>query len=434
MTEGLRHRAPPKLGKFEIIKELGRGSTAVVYLGYDPFMERNVAMKVALPKLARDDGSSEVFRKMFFNEAHVAGMLDHKFILPVYDAGAEGDFMYLVMEYVKGSKTLAHYTGRDNLLPVPKTLEVIYKCCTALDYAHSRGVIHRDIKPSNILLTEENDVRVADFGIAQVMRAEETQIMGVMGSPLYMSPEQVGEQPLTNQTDLYSLGVVMYQLLTGRPPFVANTLPSLINMIVNEEPPLMRVFMPDTPEPLEMVLKKALAKNTGARYQRGGDFAADLVAAFKQQKHIAVATDSSRQEKFKRLRANRFFRSFMDSEIWEIIDACMWSELPAGKTVITEGELDESFYIIVKGKAVVKKAEVVLSTLGEGDCFGEMAYFTKTTRTASVETVEDIMLVKASSALLERASLACQLRFMKVFVNTLIERLSITSAKLANNA
>ena len=422
---------PEKLGKFEIVRELGRGSMAVVYLGYDPFMDRNVAVKVALPKFLKDPETGPQFKKMFFNEARITGMLDNKFILPVYDAGIEGHLLYMVMEYISGGTTLKHYARPDNLLDTPKVLELIFKCCRALDYAHSRDVIHRDIKSTNLLLTTDIDVRIADFGIAQVMKAEDTQVLGVMGSPRYMSPEQISEKTLTNQTDLFSLGVVMYELLTGHLPFTANTLPGLANQIATEEPPLMREHNPDIPDSLEMIIKRALAKNPAARYPRGMDFAADLNLAFKHESHVMQRSDSTKQEKFKRLKANPFFKDFFDSEVWEVIDHSEWAEYSPEEVIVTEGDLDDSFFILVKGKVEVRKGEAVLSTLTEGQCFGEMGYFTKSKRTASIVSKDEVMLIKVTSVEMEKASTNCQLRFMKVFLLTLIQRLSSTSAKLS---
>lgn len=428
----LEQSLPMKLGKFEIMNEIGRGNMAVVYLGHDPFMGRDVAIKVAHPHFIQDINTGSLYRKMFFNEARIAGMLDNKYIIPVYDAGIEDNFLYIVMEHVKNAKTLRQYCDPEDLLPISKVLEIIYKCCRALDYAHTRDVIHRDIKPSNILLTEDMDVRISDFGIAQIIRADATQFVGLMGSPLYMSPEQISEQPLTNQTDLYSLGALMYELLTGHPPFYAQTIPAIANLILNEEPPLMRSYRHDIPEALEPIIKRALAKRPEGRYSKGLDFAADILLAFKHQMHVATAQDTSRQEKFKRLKTNRFFRDFFDSEIMEVVDNGNWGEFAEGETIISEGDLDDSFYVIIQGSVNVRKGEVLLSSLEAGDCFGEMGFFSKTHRTASIMATTGVKLIKANSTMLEKSSLNCQIRFMRVFLHALIERLSKTSSLVSN--
>jgi serine/threonine protein kinase len=422
---------PKKLGKYEIVRHVGSGSMASVYLGHDPFIDRQVAIKVAHPKFMRDEKYSAQYRKMFFNEARIAGMLDNRFILPVYDAGLEGDLLYIVMEFVDGALTLKNFAAPGRLLPVPKVLEIVYKCCRALDYAHSRGVVHRDIKSSNILVTEDHDIRVADFGIAQIIKGDDTQVVGLMGSPRYMSPEQLQDRPLTNQTDIYSLGVVMYELLTGRFPFDAETLPALVRKIMHEEPPLMSTHNPQVPGYLEMIMKRTLSKNTASRYPTCLDLAADVSQAFKQHKHSVLAADTSRQERFEKLKKLSFFQGFFDSEVMEVIDASEWGEFTDGAVIISEGDLDDSLYIIVGGTVTVQKGGSILTRLGAGDCFGEMAYFSKARRTASIVAEGPVMLTKVNSTLIDRASTNCQLRFLKTFLRTLIERLSSTSSKLA---
>lgn len=422
---------PLRLGKFEISRELGRGSMAVVYLGHDPFMNRQVAIKVALPKYIRDKNTANVFRKMFFNEARIAGMLDNRFILPVYDAGIEKDFLFIVMEYIGNGSTLKPYCSKENLLPVPKVIELVYKCCRGLDYAHSRDVVHRDIKPSNILLTEEMDVRIADFGIAQIMHGEETQVLKLMGTPYYMSPEQVSEQELTHQTDIFSLGVLLYELLTGVLPFNATTFAALTHQILNREPALMRQIRPEVPEILEMIVKRALAKKPENRYPRCSDFASDLLLAFRNESHAAVTGDRTKQEKLRKLKQNRFFSDFFDSELWEIIEACEWSEYGPNDTIITEGDLDDSFYVIVQGSVTVMKGERLLAQLHDGDCLGEMAFLSKDRRTASIFADGEVMLLKLNGTDLEKTSAHCQLRFMRVFISTLVNRLSQTTERLS---
>ena len=216
---------PAKIGKYEIQAQIGRGNMGVVYSAVDPFSARRVALKVAHPHQIEEMGAGR-FRKLFFNEARAAGVLDHPNLLTIYDADMDGDLCYLVMELVEGGETLEGFCKPDTLLPVRVVVGVIYKLAKALDYAHRQGIIHRDIKPSNILRTIDNDVKLADFSIALVNRGDvaETQFDGFMDSPLYMSPEQINEQPVNAQSDLFSLGVVMYQMLTGHHPFKASSL------------------------------------------------------------------------------------------------------------------------------------------------------------------------------------------------------------------
>src|SRR6185437_9354018 len=173
---------PERIGKYMVIKEVGRGSTGVVYLSHDAYYGRDVAIKVYNVDPGADAERSRVQRKMFLSEAHLVGMLQHPHILPIYDAGEEGDHCYIVTEHVHGARTLAAYCRPDNLLRIDDTVEIIFKCAKALHYAHTRGVIHRDIKPSNIMLTQDSDVRIIDFGIALVSDSEISRIEGIAGS------------------------------------------------------------------------------------------------------------------------------------------------------------------------------------------------------------------------------------------------------------
>src|SRR6201988_1702764 len=224
-------RMPDKIGKYAVIKEVGRGSTGVVYLSHDSYYGRDVAIKVYNMDSGGDEERARIARKMFLSEAHLVGMLQHPHILPIYDAGEENGHCYIVTEHVHGARTLAAYCRPDNLLRIDDTVEIIFKCAKALHYAHTRGVIHRDIKPSNGMLTQYSDVRIIDFGIALVADSDFSRIKGISGTPSSMSPEQVQSLDLTNASDLYSLGAVMYELLTGHRPFRAGNLPKLLHQI-----------------------------------------------------------------------------------------------------------------------------------------------------------------------------------------------------------
>ena len=215
---------PERIGKYVIIKEVGRGSTGIVYLSHDAYYGRDVAIKVYNIDAGGDDERARIARKMFLSEAHLVGMLQHPHILPIYDAGEENGHCYIVTEHVHGARTLAAYCRPDNLLRIDDAVEIMFKCAKALHYAHSRGVIHRDIKPSNIMLTQDSDVRIIDFGIALVAGLRHLAHRRHRRQPSYMSPEQVQSLELTNRSDLYSLGAVMYELLTGSRPFRAGNL------------------------------------------------------------------------------------------------------------------------------------------------------------------------------------------------------------------
>ena len=219
-----------------------------------------MAIKVYNMDTGGDEERARIARKMFLSEAHLVGMLQHPHILPIYDAGEENGHCYIVTEHVHGARTLAAYCRPDNLLRIDDTVEIMFKCAKALHYAHSRGVIHRDIKPSNIMLTQDSDVRIIDFGIALVSDSDISRIEGIAGSPSYMSPEQVQSLELTNRSDLYSLGAVMYELLTGvapvprRQPAKAAAPDRLRDATADPHP------APDVPEELETVVALAMQK------------------------------------------------------------------------------------------------------------------------------------------------------------------------------
>ena len=251
--------ALPKIGKYEVIKELGKGATSAVYQAYDPFQNRQVAIKVVFPEALGDREHGKRYRKLFITEASLAGKLSHPHIVGIYDAVADDEASYIVMEYVDGT-TLEQYARHDALLPVQRIVEIIYKCARALEYASNQGVIHRDIKPANILLASGSDIKVSDFGAALTQSADTTQVSGI-GSPAYMSPEQVKEQHLTHQTDMFSLGVVMYQLLTGQPPFRGANNYNIIYQIINVDPPPPIAVRPDIPPRIDAIVMRADRKS-----------------------------------------------------------------------------------------------------------------------------------------------------------------------------
>ena len=418
---------PEKLGKYEVLSEIDRGSMGIVYLGHDPYIDRSVALKIALADSLTDEESGERYRKMFFNEAHTAGKLTHPNIIGIYDAGMDEEVCYIVMEYIEGGDTLKTHTKSGNLLPIDKVVEVIFKCAKALDYAHREGVVHRDIKPSNILITRDKDAKIGDFSIAHINKPDntDTQPQGMMGSPKYMSPEQLAEENVTNRSDLFSLGIIMYELLTGKHPFEANNFSRLVNLILNETPPPLNEVRTDIPEVLQDIVDKALQKNPDDRYQMGLELASDLTSAFDQLEGAKEVI--SDQEQFNSIQKLEFFQGFPDAEIWEIIRASTWQDYKVNEDIIIEGELDDCFYILIKGKVNVMKNNKVIRTLTMGDCFGEMGYLAKTKRTAGIIAEEQTSLLKVNSTVISQVSLNCQVRFLKVFLRTLIHRLSATT-------
>lgn len=425
---GLPTDAPGHIGKYEVRGELGRGACGVVYKGFDPFVARDVAIKVALhnPEAKKDGGDHD---RAFFTEARAAGMLAHPHIVSTYDAGVEGDLSYIVMEYIDGETLLPLCRPKGQRAPFEQVIDIGFKCAKALDYAHSKGVLHRDIKPSNIMLTRDGVPKVMDFSIAEISAGQDKQNDTVMGSPLYMSPEQVRRGALGPTSDLYSLGAVIYQLVTGAAPFPVHELPLLFHAIRTEPAPRVELLRPDAPKPLGDIVERLLLKDPEQRFQSGADLAASLTRLFDQLRF--ADRQIARRESRDSIRRLHFFDSFTDEEIDEIISASTMMTFEAGSTIIQEGDIDHAFYIIALGSAEVRKGKKVLHTLQKGDCVGEIGFLTAAKRTATVAASTKVLALKVNATLMDKVSRDCQLRFYKVFTETLIYRLSVTSAKLS---
>jgi serine/threonine protein kinase len=415
------HAVPERIGKYVIVREVGQGSTGIVYLSHDPYYGRDVAIKVYNSDHGDDEDKARVARKMFLSEAHMVGMLQHPQLMPIYDAGEEDGRCYVVTEYVHGARTLAAFCRGEDMLRIDVIVEIIFKCAKALHYAHSRGVIHRDIKPSNILYTQEGDVRIIDFGIALIDGSDMSRIEGIAGSPSYMSPEQVQSQELTNRSDLYSLGAVMYELLTGTRPFRAGNLAKLMHQIVYATPAPIHTLRSEVTEELENVVAMALQKDPDKRYRSGLDFAAALTRVHQK---LRTRTDQMEQtEQMALLRKLKFFHDFSQAEIGEVLKASSWQNYAVNEEVVREGDMDDRFYVVVAGNCVVQRNGRNVGAISTGDCFGESSYVPGARRSASVRTSGNVTLLKVGATLLEQASASCQLRFNRVFLRSLIERL-----------
>jgi eukaryotic-like serine/threonine-protein kinase len=413
-------KVPERIGKYAIVREVGVGSTGTVYLSHDPYYNRDVAIKVYSGDVA-DVDKARTARKMFLSEAQMVGMLQHPQLMPIYDAGEEDGHCYVVTEYVHGGRTLAAFCKAGDALPVDVVVEVVFKCAKALHYAHSRGVIHRDIKPSNILYTQEGDVRIIDFGIALVADSDLSRIEGIAGSPSYMSPEQVQGKELTNRSDLYSLGAVMYELLTGSRPFRGGNLAKLMHQIVYATPPPIHTLRREVPEELEEVVAIALQKDPDKRFKSGLDFAAALTRV--HQKLRARTGEMEQVEQMALLRQLKFFHDFSQNEIGEVQKASTWQNCVTGEEIVREGDMDDRFYVVVAGSCAVERNGRIIGQIGTGDCFGESTYLPGARRAATVRAQGSVTLLRVGATLLEQASASCQLRFNRVFLRSLIERL-----------
>ncbi|MBL8385664.1 MAG: protein kinase [Burkholderiales bacterium] len=430
---------PRSIGKYAIVRELGRGATSRVYLGRDAFADREVAIKVFDfgPDMAEDARGLSMRRKAYLAEAGLVGRLNHPHIAQIYDAGSDGDHAYVVMEYVRGG-TLDAHADPQSLLPLPRVIEIIFKCARALELAMREGIIHRDIKPGNILVTESGDIKISDFGasiLAKPADATTRTLTGtgetVIGSPAYMSPEQIRNDKLTHQSDIYSLGVVMYRLITGRLPFTASNHIGLAYAILNTEPARPSDLRPNLPAALDAIVLRALAKTREGRYQNWAEFGRDLTQAFA----VLRADDSpvSDSEQFQALRALPFFGGFSDVALWEVVRISTWHRPRRGDVIIREGDIGDALYVLVDGEIDVSIRGQRVSSVKPGGCFGEMLYFQdQSTRRGTTMTAQvDCAAIELKAQAMRSATDAVQAEFNKACMRVLLERVGNINVRLA---
>mgnify|MGYP001206217626 FL=1 len=428
-------KTPEKIGKYKLIREVGRGATATVYLAEHPQYPENVALKL----IRFDDKSKDTAKwnrrllKLLRAEMDVSRRLDHPNIIKVFDTTVEKDYAYLVMEYFPGT-TLEHYCSFQNLLPLHRTIGMVFKCAMALDYAYRQGIVHRDIKPANILVDEHDNVKITDFGLAlnisKKSASDSTFIMGV-GSPAYMSPEQIKSYPLNQKTDLFSLGVVLFHMLTGRLPFRAKNPAQLIYKIINTEPPLVSQINSELPEQLDQVIRKALEKDLYSRYKNGADFAKDLSAVrYKILDDTSAPIDNTR---YSILRKMPFFTEFEDVEIWEILRFSRWRKSDSNTLLMREGDSDQRFGIVIDGRVEVSVDGQRVSEVSYGEVFGELAYLDEQDHKHmyTVVTTTTTTYLELNPAALSLATDECQDAFRRRLVTVVARRLGSAYRELA---
>lgn len=419
-----------KVGKYDVISTLGEGATSTVYLCRDSFANRDVAVKVVSQSAMKDLGSGNLMQRLFTTEASLAGQLNHPHIVQIFDAAADDEHAYIVMEYVEGG-TLQRFTKPDNLLGIGDVIEVVYKCARALDYASQHGVIHRDIKPANIMLKENNDVKITDFGSAAIAKAEATMIDGI-GTPAYMSPEQHMNKPLNHQTDIYALGIVMFQLLTGRPPFKADNIAGLAYQVLNSNPPLPSEFRTEVPLELDMIVIRALQRDTDKRYLTWGQLI-DELASMMGGSAALPKKGVFETERFNSLRKLSFFEGFADVDLWEVLRFSQWLEVAKDEVILKEGDRGDFFGVLVSGEARVTRKRRPIATLKAGECLGEMACLGSpdSLRTADVTASQRVNMIKIPVSAYRKATDSCRGRFEHAFLRVLVERLMQANARIA---
>ncbi len=405
---------------------IGAGATGKVYHAHDSFSGQEVAVKLVNPDILHDPEFNEGCRNQFLNEASLVGKLAHPHIVTILEASVTEAFGYIVMEYVPGGNLWKH-TDTDKLLPLGDALQIIFKCCGALDYAFRQDIIHRDIKPANIMIVSGTNIKISDFGAAVFYQSQITQEV-VIGSPHYMSIEQINGKHLSHLSDMYSLGVTAYELLTGTLPYQASNISELFRVIGsgNALPPSSH--RSELPKELDEIILRMIAIKPEDRFPDWADVALEIARVGRFSKFQQGIADS---EKFGMLCSMESMGEFTEPEIWELIQASKWASVPARTVVLCEDETGQSMYLLVSGQIKAIKQGRLLNVINAGEYFGEMAYIQrKTKRQATLETISDAIIAEFSFEALETLTPSCSAAFSKNLLRSMAERLALAGDRI----
>ena len=430
---------PSQIGQYTVLGRLGDGATSVVFLARDEANQRDVAIKRLRLSSETAPVDAHFWARFFAAEAALVGRLNHPNVVQLYEAFSDAQVPYLVMEYVPGL-TLREFCRPDRLLPLEQVVEIGFKCAMALGYVFRQGLIHRDVKPANILAVMQDDevvdVKLSDFGSVLNTNSEATQIHRV-GSLAYMSPEQIEGNTLDCRTDIYALAAVLYHLISGRPPFDAQTQVALMNQIFHTEPPPLTSLREGVTPALEGVILGALAKNKEDRPQDWESFAQSLSGLIVNHQvprgRLQKVLDS---ERFNLLRSLDFFAGFDDVELWEVVHRAKWLRLHYGHRVYRRGQEGDTFHIIAQGEVEVFRDGQRVARLGAGTSVGEMAYLAPSPdlrrHSADIIVSEPCTTVSFTPESLNQLSAETRMRFDKAFIQVLVRRLHAAHETLAH--
>ena len=420
-----------QVGKYDVQKLLGKGATGTVYLAKDTFSGKEVALKTIEPEVFRDPEFGTVYRSQFLNEASLAGKLRHPHIVAILDAVVEEESGYIAMEIVSGGD-LSQFVKPDRLLPVEDVLQIGFKCCGALEYAFAQGIVHRDIKPANIMIVQGTDVKVADFGAAFLRKSKNVQNVA-MGSPFYMAPEQIEGKELTFHSDMYSLGVCLYELLTGKRPFLADNIEALVKKILTEAPAPPSSLRKGLPKDIDMMMLRLLGKRPEHRYPTWTELEFELSKMVALVLPPGTIPDS---EKFVALKKVPMLSGLSDAEVWELARAGKWSRLERAKNIVKEGEPGNSFFFAAKGDVKVHRQGRLLNMVGSGEFFGEMAYIWggEQPRHATADAMSDLLLAEFTNDAIQGMSAGAQLQLTRALLRNAVDRLVLSNQRVATGA
>jgi len=307
-------------------------------------------------------------------------------------------------------------------------LQIAFKCCGALEYAAKEGIVHSDIKPANLMLAEGTEVKISDFGAAYLRKSQVVQT-AAMGSPYYMSPEQIAGKELSFHSDMYSLGVSLYELLTGKKPFTGETIEMLVQKIQNQDPIPPSGARSGLPKSVDAIVLRAMAKKPEHRYPSWAELASELSRVVQQTLPPGVVPDS---EKYVALRKVEMLAALSDTEFWELARAGDWARVGPNQTIVNENAKGKSFYFIGKGQAKVTRQGRLLNMINEGECFGEMAYIRggEVPRSATVDSVTELLLAKFRPDAFNKMSVGAQLYLTRALARNLADRLELANSRI----
>ena len=430
---------PRQIGKYRVLKRLGEGATAEVFLCHDEFRDIDVAIKRVRPPASGDAMSGRYSERFFAAEAALVGRLNHPNVVQIYDAVPDPVSPYLVMEYVPGS-TLRPFCRADQLLALELIVEIGFKCAMALGYVYRQGLIHRDVKPANLLAVLSHgvitDVKISDFGSVLNLDSDVTQIYRV-GSLAYMSPEQLDGATLDCRADMYSLGAVLYHLIAGRPPFDAQVQSAMMHQIYHVKPGPLGALRDGVSAGLDAMVQRALAKEPSQRYANWDQFAQALSALITNQEvprgQLQGVLDS---ERFNLLRSLEFFSRFGDVELWEVVHRARWQRFHFGHALYRRGEEGNSFHILAQGEVEVFRDGKKVAQLGSGTSIGEMAYLAPSPElkrhSTDVIVSEPATTISFTPETLVQISPGCRHLFDEAFIRVLVRRLHVAHETLAH--
>lgn len=431
---------PKQIGKYRVLRRLGEGATSEVFLCRDDFNRRDVAIKRVRARPGGETLESRYYERFFAAEAALVGRLHHPNVVQIYDAVADTHEPYLVMEHVAGS-TLRPFCRADQLLSLELIVEIGFKCAMALGYVYRQGLIHRDVKPANVLTVHDaggaiTDVKVSDFGSVLNLRSDVTQVFRV-GSLSYMSPEQLDGSTLDSRADMYSLGAVLYHLITARPPFEAVEQSAMMNQIYNAQPVAPSALRSGITPAFDALVLRALAKAPDERYASWDDFAQSLASLISNHQvprgHLQGVLDS---ERFNLLRGLEFFASFGDVALWEVVHRARWQRFEPGHALYRRGEEGANFHIVAAGQVDVVRDGQIVASLTSGNSVGEMAYLAPSIELRRHST--DVLVTATTTTVsftpdsLAQVSPDCRHLFDAAFIRVLVRRLHAAHESLAH--